>query len=163
MKPTQRLGEVAEQERDGVAPPHVREGRSDSGGSPVLEVRIRVAMGDVDANRIHFATYSRYMDRLDAEFFWRFGPGLKGALAGGMGFPVVHSRCDYLHSVELDDELLVRMELTTGRTSFTEQFDFLRLPAGELVARARLVHVCTDLTTGAPRPLPSWVGRSGAG
>lgn len=124
----------------------------------VQEMRVRVTMGDVDANRIHFSAYYRYMDRNAGELYAAVGHPTSAVIAEGLGMPVVQSSCRYEQPVHLDDELLVRTRIAAvGRTSFTEGHEFLKLPSRERVAEGQIVHVMIDLRTGQALPVPDWI------
>lgn len=124
---------------------------------PIAEWRVRVSMGDVDADRIHFATYFDYMDRTAAELYHLLGAPPRQILAEGYGLPVVHTSCDYASSLYLDDEVLVQVAVDLGRTSLTERYRFSRMPDYEEMATATTVHVCVDLESGRPMPVPDQI------
>ncbi len=126
-------------------------------------LKIRVVMGDVDADRIHFATLFRYMDRAFGELSAALGHPHSAVLAAGYGMPVVHCECTYERPVGLDDELTVESYIgRVGNSSFTVFHEFYRLPGGERVAFGQVTHVFFDRRVGKPVPVPDWV-RQAAG
>lgn len=128
-----------------------------------LRFKVRVVMGDVDADRIHFAALFRYMDRAFGELSAALGHPHSAVLGSGYAMPVVHCECTYRRPVGLDDELLVESYIgRVGNSSFTVCHEFYRLPDGENVASGRVTHVFLDRKTGRPIPAPDWI-RQAAG
>ena len=67
---------------------------------------------------------------------------------------VVHAESDYLATVELGDQLEIRLQnLAVGTTSFTNGFTFVN-QHGTTVGRARTVMVAIDPATSKKVPVP---------
>lgn len=121
----------------------------------VVRRRERVVASDVDMSRLHFAAWYRWMDRALADWFAEAGHGLSSLADGDFAPVVVHSECDYLMKVSMDEILEVRAGVTDAhRTSFSVTYVFLREDA--LAGTARTVHACRD-RAGDAVPVPPWV------
>jgi acyl-CoA thioester hydrolase len=100
------------------------------------------------------------MDRGFSEFVHRAGHSLREVFDGGLGVPIVESRCSYLAPVNLDDVIRVRMWISKmGRTSFVMTYDFTRVGDGARVARGWVTHVWVKRPEMKPVPVPDWFRR----
>lgn len=121
----------------------------------IVRRRERVVASDVDMSRLHFAAWYRWMDRALADWFAEAGHGLASLAADHLAPVVVHSECDYLMKVSMDEILDVRTGVTDAhRTSFSVTYVFLR--EGAVAGTARTVHACRD-RAGDAVPVPFWV------
>jgi acyl-CoA thioester hydrolase len=96
------------------------------------------------------------MDRGTSEWLAEVGHPFTRILETGPGIPIVETRCSFLGRIMLDDVIDQTTEMGgIGRTSFRSRHEFTR--AGEVMARAELVHVCVDRATRTPVPVPDWL------
>ena len=121
----------------------------------IVRRRERVVASDVNMSRLHFAAWYRWMDRALADWFAEAGHGLASLAEDDLAPVVVHSECDYLVKVSMDEVLEVRAGVTDAhRTSFSVTYVFLR--EGSLAGTARTVHACRD-REGDAVPVPRWI------
>lgn len=93
----------------------------------IVRRRERVVASDVNMSRLHFAAWYRWMDRALADWFAEAGHGLGSLAEDDLAPVVVHSECDYLVKVSMDEVLEVRAGVTDAhRTSFSVTYVFLR-------------------------------------
>ena len=122
----------------------------------VHRATFRVVMSEVDASQVHFTAVHRWMDRGTSEWLAEIGHPFTQILVTGPGIPIVETRCSFLGRIMLDDVIDQTTEMGgIGRTSFRSRHEFTR--AGEIMARAELVHVCVDRATRTPVPVPDWL------
>jgi acyl-CoA thioesterase FadM len=121
------------------------------------EVRLRVAMADVDAASIlYFATPYRWQELLFTGWMHAIGHPVSGLLGSGHGCPAVHSSCSYKRPLRLDD--FVRCELwcdELGRSSFGVVLRGYEEASGELAVETATRHVWVE--DGAATPMPDWL------
>ena len=125
--------------------------------TPLHEVRLRVAMADVDAASIlYFATPYRWQELLFTGWMHAIGHPVSGLLAGGYGCPAVRSSCSYLRPLRLDD--FVRCELACeqiGTSSFEIAMRGYAEASGEIAVLTGTRHVWVQ--DGAAAELPDWL------
>ena len=119
-----------------------------------VERTIRVAMGDVDASRIHFAAVFGYADRCSADLFHELDLPPSAMLNSGFGLPVVHAAAQYIRPFGLDDLVAVRSSVTeTGGKSLSVEHRITRCDDRAGLALVTMVHVCVSLEGGEAVPL----------
>jgi YbgC/YbaW family acyl-CoA thioester hydrolase len=118
-------------------------------------MQITVTMVDVDSYQIHFASYYRWMDLAYHKLLHRAGKKIKDLLATGAATPAVHSSCDYLLPVHVDEELTVYAWIDKpGRSSYPVRYLFIN-EERRVVAQGEVLHVY--LEDGRPRVMPDWL------
>ncbi|MBE3558374.1 MAG: acyl-CoA thioesterase [Ktedonobacteraceae bacterium] len=118
-------------------------------------MQVTVTMGDVDSYQIHFGSYYRWMDLAYHKLLHRAGIKVKDMLAGAAATPAVHSECDYLAPVHVDEELTVYAWLgQSGRSSYAVKCLFLN-EGGRVVAQGKVIHVYVE--HGRPKTMPAWL------
>ena len=121
------------------------------------EVRLRVAMADVDAASIlYFATPYRWQELLFTGWMQSIGHPVSELLRSGCGCPAVRSSCSYLRPLRLDD--FVRCELACeeiGTTSFEIAMRGYEDASGELAVQTATRHVWVQ--DGVSAELPDWL------
>ena len=69
--------------------------------------------------------------------------------------PIIHTEADYLKPIMLSDTIIIEMTLSKiGRSSFALEYSFSNAD-GQSVAKAKTVHVVTDIKTGKSTAIPS--------
>ena len=105
----------------------------------------RVEFNETDAAGIvHFSNFYRYMEYAEHAFFRSLGRSIADAELE-IGWPRVHSHCDYKKPLKFEDEVEINL-LVSDKTSksITYQFRF-RVDNAE-VARGGFTVVCVRLT-----------------
>ncbi len=128
----------------------------------VFEHRRLVAFSETDsAGIVHFAQLFRYMEDAEHAFFRSLGLSVHTTGDDGSfrGFPRVHASADFLAPLRFEDEVLVRVFVSSlGRSSVRWRFEVLRCEGDLLCARGETVTVCTERATGGAAmksvPLP---------
>jgi acyl-CoA thioester hydrolase len=116
--------------------------------------RLRVRYHECDPQGIVFnAHHFAYFDVVLTEL-WRAAFGSYGAMvATGTDVHVVDASASFYAPARFDDEIDFAWTIERlGTTSITNAIEERR--AGELLVRARLVHVCVDAVTHAKQPIP---------
>ncbi|MCR1781366.1 acyl-CoA thioesterase [Nocardioides carbamazepini] len=110
-----------------------------------------VFVGEDDASGlIYFPTYLHYMSEGEQLLFVELGFPVTQQIADRVAMPVVHAECDYVAPARAGDVLTHSIELSVGRRSSVVCRHEFAKPDGEVVARAHLVRVMTDLDTLRP-------------
>lgn len=116
-----------------------------------------VRFPDVDAAGVVF--FARYLEWFhDAYFAWLAAHGIdptKMFEPGGWGTPLVHAEADFQASLVPGDRVGIELRSEKiGGSSFTLSYRMVGEQA-KLHATGRTVHVCLDVTTRRPRPIPA--------
>lgn len=120
-----------------------------------FKMQVTVTMGDVDSYQIHFSSYYRWMDLAYHKLLHRAGIKIKDMLASAAATPAVHSECDYLSPVHVDEELTVYAWIgQAGRSSYAVKCLFLN-EEGRVVAQGKVIHVYVEY--GRPGIMPAWL------
>jgi acyl-CoA thioester hydrolase len=117
--------------------------------------RIEVRFRDCDAlGHVNHAVYFTYLEQ--ARFaLWRRHLRFDEAAPRGVGVILARAECDFKAEARYGDELEVRLSLAAiGRTSFTYQYEIVKLPDGSPVASARTVQVMFDYDRRRPVEIP---------
>ena len=117
---------------------------------------LHVAFDDIDAAGIvYFARVLDYCHHAWEAFLRERGLPLPSILAGTWGAPVVHAECDYAKPLRHGDALCIEVVTERiGETSFAMAYVVRGADAGDLRARARIVHVTLELPGFRKIPVP---------
>ncbi|MDG6933285.1 MAG: acyl-CoA thioesterase [Nitrososphaerota archaeon] len=122
-----------------------------------FSIRMRVPWSDTDAaGVVHFANYFRYFERVELELYRKLGFAYsKSLMKMGLWFARVEAHCSYLSPCEFDDEIEVKMRLTTlGRRSVKYGMEVLNLTTGKVAAKGHIVIVSANKSKKRAVPLP---------
>jgi YbgC/YbaW family acyl-CoA thioester hydrolase len=124
--------------------------------SDVFSIRLAVRFGDCDpAGIVYYPVFFHYFHVALEEFFAaRCGIAYHKLMSDErLGFPTVKTEAEFFAPLRYGDEFAVSVAVSqTGRSSATFVYSLTR--GGELCARSRNVHVCTNLDTMRAVPLP---------
>ncbi len=114
--------------------------------------RIHVRFRDCDSfGHVNNAVYLTYLEQCRLTF-WREATGTPIPYTRVI---VARAECDYRAPAHFGDELEVRLRVNAiGRSSFTLDYDIVRLPDEGVVATAKTVMVSYDYETSRAAPLP---------
>ena len=122
-----------------------------------LVVRFR----DCDAlGHVNNAVYFTYFEQARFHHWLSLGYDLRALSPGVPGFILARAECNFEAQATYGDELEVRLTVAgLGRTSFTYDYELVKVETGERVASARSVQVCFDYGTQTPVPIPEELRR----
>ena len=122
-----------------------------------LVVRFR----DCDAlGHVNNAVYFTYFEQARFHHWLSLGYDLRALSPGVPGFILARAECNFEAQATYGDELEVRLTVAgLGRTSFTYDYELVKVETGERVASARSVQVCFDYGTQTPVPIPDELRR----
>lgn len=117
---------------------------------------LRVRYVETDAQRhVFFANYLTYFDVGLTEYMRDIGYTYSDMMASGVDMFYVEANCQYEGRARFDDLLHVHTRIGhIGNSSFTFEFVIYKQPAGELVARGKIVAVAVDVETEQPIRVP---------
>ena len=138
-----------------------------SGGSGMLEgfkfsCPVRVRYSEVDRQGIvYYSRYLEYVDVAHTEYFRAVGFEYRDLIERhGFDPSVVQATLDYKRPARFDDILNVHARVVAvGRTSVRMEFQVVREPDNEQIARAQIVYVNLDKDTHSSRPVPETLRR----
>ncbi len=123
---------------------------------------VRVRYSEVDRQGIvYYSRYLEYVDVAHIEYFRAVGFEYHDLIERhGFDPAVVQATLEYMRSARFDDVLHVHARVVAiGRTSFRMEFQFVRTPGDERVARAQIVYVNFDNATQSSHPVPESIRR----
>jgi len=122
-----------------------------------LVVRFR----DCDAlGHVNNAVYFTYFEQARFHHWLSLGYDLRALSPGVPGFILARAECNFEAQATYGDELEVRLTVAgLGRTSFTYDYELVKVETGERVASARSVQVCFDYGSQTPVPIPDELRR----
>ena len=123
--------------------------------TPAFTHRIEVRFRDCDAmGHVNNAVYFTYFEQARAVMAETLG--LRRELAqAGLGVILAHASCDYKAQVVFGDQVDVGMRtVALGRTSFTSEFEALRVRDDAVVAVGKAVQAVFDYDAGRTMPIP---------
>lgn len=104
-------------------------------------------------NVVFYAEYLKFLERARTEFLRHKGLNQRELAKQGTLFVVFHVSIDYKKPARMDDEIVVKTQLTDRKKTFvTFKQDILRGP--EALVKAT-VKVCCINALGKPAPLPT--------
>ena len=114
--------------------------------------RLSVRFRDCDAmGHVNHAVYLTYFEQCRLTF-WR---EVAGSGAPHTRVIVAHAECDYRAPAHFGDELEIRLQIThIGRSSFTIEYDIMKVASAVLVATGQTVMVSYDYEAGKSIVLP---------
>ena len=132
------------------------DGGAVEGAVPPFTYERLVRFPDVDAAGVVF--FARYLEWFhDAYFAWLAANGIDPTRMfepGGWGTPLVHAEADYQASLVPGDRVTISIVAEKiGGSSFTLGYR-MEGAGAKLHATGRTIHVCVDITTRRPRPIP---------
>ena len=105
----------------------------------------RVEFSETDAAGIvHFANFYRYMEYAEHAFFRSLGHSIVDHDLD-VGWPRVHSHCDFKKPLKFEDEVEIRL-LVSAKTSKSITYQFRFSTGGTEVARGGFTVVCVRRT-----------------
>ena len=105
----------------------------------------RVEFSETDAAGIvHFANFYRYMEYAEHAFFRSLGRSIADAELD-IGWPRVHSHCDFKKPLKFEDEIEIHL-LVSAKTSKSITYQFRFSTGGTEVARGGFTVVCVRRT-----------------
>lgn len=118
--------------------------------------KMTIGMRDIDAfGVVFFARY--YMLAHEAyESFMRARNVCFAELYRGQTYaiPIIHSECDYRHSLQLNEEITIELTVEeVRRRKFTIAYE-LKKADGTVAAHSKTVHVVVDIQKHKTIPLP---------
>ncbi len=115
-----------------------------------LEVRFR----DCDPlGHANHAAYFTYLEQTRLHHWRALGIDPRRSSPGVI---LARAECDFEAQASYGDELEVRLRVAAvGRTSFTYEYEVVKVATGERVASARSVQVCFDYATQRPVEIPA--------
>lgn len=118
--------------------------------------RLIVRFRDCDAlGHVNNAVYFTYFEQARFHHWRSLGYDIRTLPPGVPGFILARAECDFEAQASYGDELEVRLTVSAvGRTSFTYEYELVKVETGERVAAARSVQVCFDYQTQKPAPIP---------
>jgi len=118
--------------------------------------RLSVRFRDCDAlGHVNNAVYFTYFEQARFHHWMSLGYDLRTLPPGVPGFILARAECNFEAQATYGDELEVRLTVAAlGRTSFTYDYELVKVETGERVASARSVQVCFDYETQTPVPIP---------
>ncbi len=122
----------------------------------VLKKKILVRLHDTDAaGLLFFAHQFFYAHDIYEDLLRAIGLPMEELLAHSDFFvPIVHAEAQYLQGLKAGQELEATVAIENlGTTSYTLKYELMNL-AGEVVGRAKTVHVSVDRTTRKKIALP---------
>lgn len=122
-----------------------------------FEVTYRVYIEDTDMGGIvYYVNYLKFLERARTELLRHLGYNQHQLQQDGILFVVHRVECDYLKSACLDDELLVRVDVT-NQTATSLQFSQVVSCKGDedVLCRAEVKVVCVNGGTMRPRRIPA--------
>ena len=107
-----------------------------------------VRFRDVDAmGHVNNAVFLTYIEEARIAYLLRFGAEVTQMI-------LARAEIDFRAQARYGDELEVQLSIASiGRSSFTYEYQIVRLPAGDLIASARSVQVWFDYDRERPVPL----------
>ncbi len=123
----------------------------------VLKKKIFVRLHDTDiAGLLFFAHQFFYAHDIYEDLLRAIGLPMEDLIGSGDFFvPIVHAESQYLHGLTLGQELEIAVAVSNlGNTSYTLEYE-LRSSSGDIVGRAKTVHVSIDRLTKKKIPLPA--------
>jgi len=125
----------------------------------LISHRLMVRFRDCDPlGHVNNAVYLTYLEQ--ARFtLWRQQIGFVARPVSdggkrGEGMIMARAEIDFRAQARYGDELEVQLSIASiGRSSFTYEYQIVRLPAGDLIASARTVQVWFDYDRERPVPL----------
>lgn len=123
----------------------------------MITKKIRIQFVDTDSSQlIHYSSIFRYFEIMDHDFFRHIGYSYKELTQLGFVMPRVHAECNYVGTIEYDDELEVHASIAKiGNSSFTYSFRFFK--GNQLVAKGGITNVFISSSTGETVPIPEFV------
>ena len=111
-----------------------------------FEITERVQFSETDmAGIVHFSNFYRYMERVEHAFFRSLGLSIVDtteAPGDRVGWPRVHSSCDYMLPLKFEDEFRTELLVEEVRSKVIRYLiRFWRLDGG-LVAEGKLTVAC---------------------
>lgn len=122
----------------------------------------RVEWSDIDsAGHVNNAAYFRYVEDVSTQVGRQFGWSMTAMEDAGIGIVCRRLRMVYLDSAKMDELLHVKTWWSDPKRAFlTRHYRIERAEDGALLARARGLWVCVDITTGRPMRLPPAMGEA---
>ncbi len=123
----------------------------------IFSAEFDVRFGDIDqAQVVYYPRFFHYFHQAFEEWFGRaLGvtyPDL--VIRENTGFPSVRVETEFLKPLRYGDRIRVDIELLEiGRSSITVGYTLVRLPGGEVSARATIKNVAIDNGSFAPVPI----------
>jgi tol-pal system-associated acyl-CoA thioesterase len=121
-----------------------------------FEFPVRVYIEDTDMGGVvYYANYLKFLERARTELVRALGYSQHELQVQGFLFVVHRVECDYLQPARLDDELIVRVNVTK-QTATALQFSqyVTRVGADQVLCRAQVKVVCVDAATMRPTRIP---------
>ncbi len=122
----------------------------------VLRKKIIVRLHDTDAaGLLFFAQQFFYAHDIYEDLLRTIGAPMEDLIAHGDFFvPIVHAESQYLLGLNVGQELEASVVIANlGNSSYTLEYE-LKNTAGELVGKAKTVHVTIDRSTRKKIPIP---------
>ncbi len=122
----------------------------------VFPHRLVVRFRDCDAlGHVNNAVYFTYLEQTRFHHWLSLGADIRDRAPGAPGFILARAECDFEAQATYGDELEVRLSVAAvGRTSFTYDYEIVKVETGERVASARSVQVSFDYETKKPVAIP---------
>jgi acyl-CoA thioester hydrolase len=138
--------------------------RLDNWGLPEPHtVEIDVLACDIDAYRhVNNSVYLSWLDRVAWSHSAKLGLSLEQCISMRRGMAAHRTEIDYIRAAVLGDRVIVGTWIvsTDHKLRVERRFEVRRLPAGELLARARTAYVCINLDSGRAARMPELFQRA---
>ncbi len=121
----------------------------------MFKTRIRVRTYECDSyGHVNNATFLNYCEVARVDLLEKMGYDLTSLKQAGFLLVIVKIEIEYIKPAYANDELEVTVDwIERGKTSATFEQEIYHLGKNELIARARIIWVATDLT-GKPIAIP---------
>ncbi len=138
------------------SPPRERFPKAPPPPKSPFTVQKTVGWRDLDpAVHVNNAMYLSFMEDVGGQAVAHYGWALSRLLAENIGVVVRRFRIEYKVPAVLDDELEITTYLSDVKRATAVRHYIIRRPKDDvLIARAHVLNVCIDLTTGLPRKFP---------
>ncbi len=139
------------------SPPRERFPKAPPPPKSPFTVQKTVGWRDLDpAVHVNNAMYLSFMEDVGGQAVAHYGWALSRLLAENIGVVVRRFRIEYKVPAVLDDELEITTYLSDVKRATAVRHYIIRRPQDDiLIARAYVLNVCIDLTTGLPRKFPA--------
>jgi acyl-CoA thioester hydrolase len=124
--------------------------------------RGRVQWRDIDPfGHLNNAAYISYMEAAATEAGLAYGISQESSGEAGVGWALKRSRIEYLEPARVEDQLEISTWLSSLRKASAERhYQIKRAADGHLLARGLSLWLTTDVITGRPRRLPTWMAEA---
>jgi acyl-CoA thioester hydrolase len=119
-----------------------------------MPLRVRYVECDMQGRAFN-AHYLTWVDMAHTEAIRDVAGGYQVLVDRGIDVVVAAAELQFRLPARFDDELIVHAAIEApGRTSLRSQYEFRR--GDEVIAEARMIHVCVDATTFEKQEWPDW-------